>query len=164
MTSNEWKFFLHLPFIFICRMFKMLLLWSIWYMCCGRSGCWKDRTCRGLEGNGWHWMIFNIVTKVNILPINGLFQVTDLRGRLLVDPYWSTVTNGVTVAEEDMQVSYNFQIKLYIMNVSKEYYLWLYASLNLESKFPFRDWKPTFGRHQMPMSEINLLVMDKTYE
>ena len=62
-------------------------------------------------------MIFNIVTKVNILPINGLFQVTDLRGRLLVDPYWSTVTNGVTVAEEDMQVSYNFQIKLYIMNV-----------------------------------------------
>ena len=62
-------------------------------------------------------MIFNIVTKVNILPINGLFQVTDLRGRLLVDPYWSTVTNGVTVAEEDMQVSYNFQIKLYIINV-----------------------------------------------
>ena len=66
-------------------------------------------------------MIFNIVTKLNNLPINGLFQVTDLRGRLLVDPYWSTVTNGVTVAEEDMQVSYNFQIKLYIMNVSKEY-------------------------------------------
>ena len=64
-------------------------------------------------------MIFNIVTKVNILPINGLFQVTDLRGRLLVDPYWSTVTNGVTVAEEDMQVSYKFRIKLYIINVSK---------------------------------------------
>ena len=62
-------------------------------------------------------MIFNIVTKLNNLPINGLFQVTDLRGRLLVDPYWSTVTNGVTVAEEDMQVSYNFQIKLYIINV-----------------------------------------------
>ena len=63
-------------------------------------------------------MIFNIVTKLNNLPINGLFQVTDLRGRLLVDPYWSTVTNGVTVAEEDMQVSYKFRIKLYIINVS----------------------------------------------
>jgi laminin alpha 1/2 len=31
------------------------------------------------------------------------WKVTDLRGRLLVDPYWSTVTNGVTVAEEDMK-------------------------------------------------------------
>ena len=66
-------------------------------------------------------MIFNIVTKLNNLPINGLFQVTDLRGRLLVDPYWSTVTNGVTVAEEDMQVSYKFRIKLYIINVSNIY-------------------------------------------
>ena len=43
--------------------------------------------------------------ELSILPIIGIFQVTDLRGRLLVDPYWSTVTNGVTVAEEDMQVS-----------------------------------------------------------
>ena len=32
------------------------------------------------------------------------WRVTDLRGRLLVDPYWSTVTNGITIAEEDMQV------------------------------------------------------------
>ena len=31
------------------------------------------------------------------------WKVTDLRGRLLVEPYWSTLTNGVTVAEEDMQ-------------------------------------------------------------
>ena len=63
-------------------------------------------------------MIFNIVTKLNNLPINGLFQVTDLRGRLLVDPYWSTVTNGVTVAGEDMQVSQKLHIKLYITNIS----------------------------------------------
>ena len=28
---------------------------------------------------------------------------TDLRGRILVEPYWSTMTSGVTVAEEDMQ-------------------------------------------------------------
>ena len=31
------------------------------------------------------------------------WKVTDLRGRLTVDPYWSTVTNGLTIAEEDMQ-------------------------------------------------------------
>ena len=58
--------------------------------------------------------------ELSILPIIGIFQVTDLRGRLLVDPYWSTVTNGVTVAEEDMQVSQKLQIKLYIINVSRE--------------------------------------------
>lgn len=28
---------------------------------------------------------------------------TDLRGRIRVEPYWSTMTSGVTVAEEDMQ-------------------------------------------------------------
>ena len=57
-----WEYFQNVSFIFICRMLKMLLLWSIWYVCRGRSGCRKDRTCRGLEGNGWNRMIFNIVT------------------------------------------------------------------------------------------------------
>ena len=31
------------------------------------------------------------------------WKVTDLRGSLVVEPYWSTVTNGITIAEEDMQ-------------------------------------------------------------
>ena len=35
-----------------------------------------------------------------------------MRGRLTVDPYWSTVTNGVTIAEEDMQVYSIFLSKL----------------------------------------------------
>ena len=31
------------------------------------------------------------------------WRATDLRGNVILEPYWSTMTSGVTVAEEDMQ-------------------------------------------------------------
>ena len=31
------------------------------------------------------------------------WKASDLRGRVKMDPYWSTMTSGVTIAEEDMQ-------------------------------------------------------------
>ena len=37
------------------------------------------------------------------LQHNEGWKVSDLRGRILTDPYWSTVTHGITVAEEDMR-------------------------------------------------------------
>nr|XP_040569600.1 laminin subunit alpha-1-like isoform X1 [Lepeophtheirus salmonis] len=40
---------------------------------------------------------------VEVLQHGEGWKVTDLRRSVVVEPYWSTVTNGVTVAEEDMQ-------------------------------------------------------------
>ena len=40
---------------------------------------------------------------VEVLEHSESWKVTDLRGSLVVEPYWSTVTNGITIAEEDMQ-------------------------------------------------------------
>ena len=39
---------------------------------------------------------------VEVLQHSEGWKVSDLRGRLISEPYWSTVTHGVTVAEEDM--------------------------------------------------------------
>ena len=39
---------------------------------------------------------------VEVLEHSEGWKVSDLRGRVLTDPYWSTVTHGITVAEEDM--------------------------------------------------------------
>ena len=40
---------------------------------------------------------------IEVLQHNEGWKVSDLRGRVLTDPYWSTVTHGITVAEEDMR-------------------------------------------------------------
>ncbi len=47
------------------------------------------------------------------------WKVTDLRGRVVSEPYWSTVTHGVTIAEDDMrglQTYYWLAPKEYIGN------------------------------------------------
>ena len=40
---------------------------------------------------------------IEVLEHSEGWKVSDLRGRLLTEPYWSTVTHGITVAEEDMR-------------------------------------------------------------
>ena len=54
----------------------------------------------------------SLPSSIRAVKLNRHFQViehaegwvsTDLRGRIRVEPYWSTMTSGVTVAEEDMQ-------------------------------------------------------------
>ena len=36
------------------------------------------------------------------------WKATDLRRRTVVEPYWSTMTSGVTVAEEDMDGAHTY--------------------------------------------------------
>ena len=157
------KCFFNSPF-YLYRVLKMLLLWSIWYMCCGRSGCWKDRTCRGLEGNGsnWnqYWYGFNW--------IQHCYHDKYLTYYLTFLGYWPKRTSACrSLLVYGYERSHGCRRRYaglleiaykaihYKHHSSKEFWDILYL---------FRDWKLTSGRHQMPMSEINLLAMDKTYE